>query len=374
MTNASLSMPTRRVEVWFSGTAPQRRATVLFRIILAIPQFFVLFFLGIAAFFVAVIGWFAALFTGRLPEFAHSYLSGLVRWEIRVNAYLFLLTDEYPPFTFEDVEYPVRPILPGRGPLNRVSVFFRIILAVPAGVFAQIVVNGLTFPLIVAMWFVVLFTGRMPPALYTTYSAALRYQTRFHSWFDMLTSEYAWGMFGDFVPPPPASPPPAIGTVAGAPQAAPPVPPPPPVTPNAPAAAEGQPPAQPFSYPTSEQATTPPPAYPGAVPGPPAFPPPQPPPSAGAPGAMPPPSSWERTSLPSSVDPLPPWGILVLQGAAKGWMIFAVVWGSIIFVGQNAFRGHHTNHDTTSGLVTTLPADLSGPGLSHIVLHSPLDV
>ena len=57
MTNASLSMPSRRVEVWFSGTAPQRRATVLFRIILAIPQFIVLFFLGIAGFFVAVIGW-----------------------------------------------------------------------------------------------------------------------------------------------------------------------------------------------------------------------------------------------------------------------------------------------------------------------------
>ena len=54
--------------MWFSGSAPQRRATVIFRIILAIPQFFVLFFLGIAAFFVAVIGWFAALFTGRLPS------------------------------------------------------------------------------------------------------------------------------------------------------------------------------------------------------------------------------------------------------------------------------------------------------------------
>ena len=56
------------------------------------------------------------------------------------GAYLFLLTDEYPPFTLEDVEYPVRPILPGRGPLNRVAVFFRLILAIPAGVFAQIVV------------------------------------------------------------------------------------------------------------------------------------------------------------------------------------------------------------------------------------------
>ena len=54
------------------GTRPQRRATVIFRIILAIPQFIVLFFLGIAAFFVSMIGWFAALFTGRLPEFAYT--------------------------------------------------------------------------------------------------------------------------------------------------------------------------------------------------------------------------------------------------------------------------------------------------------------
>ena len=54
---------------------------------------------------------------------------------------MFLLTDRYPPFSLDDVEYPVRPILPGRGPLNRVSVLFRIILAIPAVVFSQIVVR-----------------------------------------------------------------------------------------------------------------------------------------------------------------------------------------------------------------------------------------
>ena len=358
--------------MWYSGTAPQRRVTVVFRIILAIPQFVVLFFLGIAGFFVAVIGWFAALFTGRLPEFAHSYLSGLVRWEIRVNAYLFLLTDQYPPFSLDDVEYPVRPILPGRGPLNRVSVFFRIILAIPAAVFSQIVINGLTLPLLFVMWIVVIVTGRMPPALYTTYSAALRYQTRFHSWFDMLTSEYAWGMFGDFVPAPPASSPPPLGAVAGETPAAPP-PPPTAQPPAPPAPPQDQPPAQPFSYPsTGAQAATPP-ADAGSEAGPPGWPPPQPAPPVGAPGAMPPPTSWERTSLPHSAEPLPSWGILVLQGAAKSWMIFAIVWGSIIFVGQNAFRSHNNNHNTTCGLVTTVPANVSGPGLSHIVVHSPVD-
>ena len=230
MTSASMSMPTRRVEMWYSGTAPQRRVTVIFRIILAIPQFVVLIFLGIAGFFVAVVGWFAALVTGELPEFAHTFLGGVIRWEIRVSAYMFLLTDQYPPFSLEDVDYPVRPILPAPGPLNRVAVFFRLILAIPASVFAQIVFYGLAFPLLFVMWIVVIASGSMPPTLYTTYSALLRYQARFHSWFAMITSEYAWGMFGDFVPPPPPTSPPPLGAVAGdgTTQAPPPPPPPPP--------------------------------------------------------------------------------------------------------------------------------------------------
>ena len=374
MTNVSMPMPTRRVEMWFSGTLPQRRVTVVFRLILAIPQIFVLVFLAIAGFFVAVIGWFAALFTGRLPDFAHNYLSGLVRWEVRVNAYVLLLTDQYPPFSFDDMDYPVRPILPAPGPLNRLAVLFRLILAVPAAVFAQIVNYGLTVPLIIAMWVVIIVKGRMPPTLYTTYAALVRYQARLGAWFNMLTSEYAWGMFGDFVPPGPAAPPPPIGAVAGGQTQAPP-PPPPPVLPAPPAPPQGQPPAQPFSYPSTGEQTATPPTYPGAVPGASGWSPPQPPPPAGppgVPGAMPPPSSWERTSSPSQVEPLPPWGILILQGAAKGWMIFAVVWGSIVFVAVDAARGNRNHHPTTSGLVTTVPVHTSGPG--HTVEPLPADI
>jgi len=366
-----MAVPTRRVDMWYAGTAPQSRVTVIFRVILAIPQFIVLFFLGIAAFVVAVIGWFAALFTGELPEFAHTFLGGVVRWEIRVNAYMYLLTDSYPPFTLEDVEYPVRTILPARGPLNRVSVFFRIILAVPAYVFSQIVINGLSIPLLFVMWIVVIVTGGMPPALYDTYAAALRYQARLHSWFSMITSEYAWGMLGDFVPPPPAASPPPLGAVSGTAQGAPAAPPPPPPVPQAgPPAA---PPAQPFSYPQAgEQVPTPPPDG-GAASAPPGWPPPQPappvPPAGGAPGAMPPPSPWERTAIPSGVDPLPSWGILILQGAARSWMIFAIVWGSIVFIGENVFRGHGNHNNTTNGLIITVPADTSG--LTHVVVPTP---
>ncbi len=217
MTDAAMVMPTRRVEMWFAGTAAQNRWTVGFRLILVIPQFIVLDILFIVFFVVLVIGWFAALFTGRLPEWAHTFLGGVIRWYTRVTAYVFLLTDRYPPFSFDDVEYPVRPVLPGRGPLNRVSVFFRIILAIPAAVFYQIVEYGLTAPLLFFMWIVVLVRGSMPPALYDAYAAFLRYQVRFHSWFSMLTSEYAWGMLGDFVPPTPLPPTPLPADASPAP-------------------------------------------------------------------------------------------------------------------------------------------------------------
>ena len=364
MTDASMVVPTRRVEMWFAGTVTQNRWTVAFRIILAIPQFIIVTILFIAFFFVMVVGWFAALFTGRLPESAHTFLGGVIRWYTRVTAYVFLLTDRYPPFSLDDVEYPVRPFLPGRGPLNRVSVFFRIILAIPASVFYEIVLNGLTFPLLFFMWIAVLVRGSLPPALYDAYAALLRYQVRLHAWFSMLTSEYAWGMLGDFVPPPPAaSTAPPLATSPGPPSPAPP----------APAQPPAQPPGQPWAYPTTpgDQVATP---EPEDAPAPPGWPPPQPAPPTGAPAPMPPPSQRERTSIPSSPDPLPPWGILVLQGAARAWMIFAIVWGSIIFVGQNVARSIGNNNTNNHSMFVQLDSVHPDPsGLTHGVGQVSVD-
>lgn len=161
--DAAMAVPTRRLDMWYAGVAPQRRLTVLFRLILLIPQFIVLIFIGIALVIVAVIGWFAALFMGRLPGWAHRFISDVLRWLTRVDAYIYLLTDRYPPFTFEDREYPVRPFFPEPGRLNRWTVFFRFFLALPASIFAEIVRYGLTAPLILVTWFIVLITGRMPP-------------------------------------------------------------------------------------------------------------------------------------------------------------------------------------------------------------------
>jgi hypothetical protein len=68
--------------------------------LLAIPHYIVLIFLDIAAVVVVIIAWFAILFTGRYPRGMFDFVVGVLRWNLRVTAYAFLLvTDRYPPFT-----------------------------------------------------------------------------------------------------------------------------------------------------------------------------------------------------------------------------------------------------------------------------------
>jgi len=77
------------------------RWSVGLRLIYVIPQAIVLFFLGIAWAITAIIGWFAILFTGSYPEGLYTFGVGYIRWSIRVQAYVLLMRDEYPPFGFD---------------------------------------------------------------------------------------------------------------------------------------------------------------------------------------------------------------------------------------------------------------------------------
>jgi hypothetical protein len=180
-----------------AGPAKQRRLTVAFRLILAIPHLLALFFLNIGGFVVAFLGWWGALFMGRLPEFAVGYLSGLARWNARVYGYVYLLTDVYPPFTLdEDPSYPVVIAIPEPGRLNRLAVFFRFILIIWAELVITVVGGGTGIMAIVA-WLITLVAGRLPAPLHQAFTAVLRYQTRYYCYLSLLTSTYPAGLFGD---------------------------------------------------------------------------------------------------------------------------------------------------------------------------------
>jgi hypothetical protein len=45
------------------------------------------------------IAWFAILITGRHPRALYDFGAAALRWLIRVEAYMLLMVDEYPPFS-----------------------------------------------------------------------------------------------------------------------------------------------------------------------------------------------------------------------------------------------------------------------------------
>ena len=76
----------------------RNRVTVGFRLILVIPSAIVLVALWIAASVIIIIGLFAVLFTGRWPQGMRDFVVKVIRFHLRFEAYLVLLTDRYPPF------------------------------------------------------------------------------------------------------------------------------------------------------------------------------------------------------------------------------------------------------------------------------------
>ncbi len=71
----------------------------LYKWFLAIPQYFVLAALFVAACVGIIVGLFAVLVTGEYPEGIRDFLVGAYRYALRVEAYVGFLTDRYPPFS-----------------------------------------------------------------------------------------------------------------------------------------------------------------------------------------------------------------------------------------------------------------------------------
>jgi len=83
------------------GTGPEKRNrwSVALRIVLVLPHLLVVWALGLAWVVTTLIAWCAILINGRYPPGLYDFGVGVLRWNTRVEAYLLLLHDEYPPFS-----------------------------------------------------------------------------------------------------------------------------------------------------------------------------------------------------------------------------------------------------------------------------------
>ncbi len=84
------------IDVEIDPPERQSRWTVLFRGLLAFPALLVASALSGAQSVAALLGWFAALFTGRMPRGLRELIAYSLRYTIQTSAYLFLLTPRYP--------------------------------------------------------------------------------------------------------------------------------------------------------------------------------------------------------------------------------------------------------------------------------------
>jgi hypothetical protein len=81
---------------------PRDKPTVVLRLILVLPHVLLLSLLGFAWAVSTAIAWCSILITGRFPEPLYRFGVGMLRWNIRLEAYALLLRDEFPPFSLDD--------------------------------------------------------------------------------------------------------------------------------------------------------------------------------------------------------------------------------------------------------------------------------
>lgn len=188
----------------------QRRWTILIRLVLGIPALIVSAALagssggsfsssangsgrrtsgfnggGALIFVCAFLGWFASLARGRMPKGLRDAGAYAIGYTAQTTAYLLLVTDRYPnadptemlvTVTDRPPRHPVRVVGdPHDLRRSRLTVFFRILLAIPHLVWLVLWGIAVIFASI-AQWFVTLLTGTPAVGLHRFISTYVRYR------------------------------------------------------------------------------------------------------------------------------------------------------------------------------------------------------
>lgn len=166
----------------------RNRLTTFLRPIVAIPWIIWVVLYGIVAALVALIAWFALLFTKRYPDALYGFVAGYLQVSTQAGAFLMLATDEWPPFTpSAGREYPVRlEVGASQVEYRRSRTFFKILTAIPQ----QLILGGLNNVLAAASvitWVRVLFTGRQSVTMQDAMRMSLAYTARANGFLLLLT-------------------------------------------------------------------------------------------------------------------------------------------------------------------------------------------
>lgn len=201
---------------------PQRRWTIALRILLAIPalalaavlgsgfggggggnydqgengRFFTTTGVGGVAAVCAILGWFASLVTGRMPLGLRNLAAYGLGYTAQAYAYALLLTERYPNAdpdslgpAWEVPPHPIRLELTDDGQRSRLTVFFRLLLAIPH--FVWLVLWSIAaFFAALANGIVALITGRSAGSLHRFLAAYVRYYTHVNAFVFLIANPF----------------------------------------------------------------------------------------------------------------------------------------------------------------------------------------
>ena len=166
------------------------RLLIFVKWLLAIPHFIALFFLAIGVYIVLIVSWFAVIITGAYPEGMFNYMVGVLRWSARVQAYVFLMTDAYPPFSLEDdPNYPVRVEIDYPQQIARWRPLVAWLLVIPAAFAAWLILIAAEVCVFLA-WFAILITGRYPQGMFNVVLIAHRWSLRVGTYLYWMEEPY----------------------------------------------------------------------------------------------------------------------------------------------------------------------------------------
>jgi len=177
--------------VTFNVEYPERlsRLLIFVKWLLAIPHVIVLYFLGLVFSVTTLLAFFAILFTRKYPEGLFKFGLGYERWAMNVNAYLWLLRDEYPPFALDSAGYPASFDVRYDAEMNRWLPLLKWLLALPH--YIVLAFLGIAAWLMALVgWFAILFTGRMPRTIFDFIVGVLRYNQRVTAYVYLMTDSY----------------------------------------------------------------------------------------------------------------------------------------------------------------------------------------
>jgi hypothetical protein len=196
------ALPPHPVRLTLADELRRSRFVTLFRILLAFPHFFWISLWSVPATVAVVVGWLAALVTGRLPRALHRFLAAYVRYWSHLTFFLTLVGGPFPGFTGAAGRYPVDIEIDPAVRQGRWSVLFRGLLAIPAFMIAS-ALSAVLLVVAVLGWLAALAVGRMPPGLRDIGATSTRYQAQAYAYLALLTPRYPYACPAVAGPPEP---------------------------------------------------------------------------------------------------------------------------------------------------------------------------